>query len=63
MAKVKNAITKPKFSNIFAARFVVFFVIFMLIAGITIEWMGSYVSEKGMSESYLNQITDRTKLL
>ena len=63
MAKVKNAITKPKFSNIFAARFVVFFVIFMLIAGISIERLGSYVSEKGSSESYLKQITNRTKLL
>ena len=50
MAKVKNAITKPKFSNIFAARFVVFFVIFMLIGGITVELMGEYINSITVSE-------------
>ena len=63
MAKVKNAITKPKYSNIFAARFVVFFVIFMLIGGITVEWMGEYINSKDINASYRNQVGERARLL
>ena len=63
MAKVKNAITKPKYSNIFAARFVVFFVIFMLIGGITVELMGEYINSKDINVSYRNQVGERARLL
>lgn len=63
MAKVKNAITKPKFSNIFAARFVVFFVIFMIIGGITVELMGGYVNSKNYNEAYRNRVGEHARLL
>ena len=63
MAKVKNAITKPKFSNIFAARFVVFFVIFMIAGGITVEWMGEYINSKNINVSYRNRVGEYARLL
>ena len=63
MAKVKNAITKPKFSNIFAARFVVFFVIFMIAGGITVEWMGGYIHSESVNESYRKGVGEYAKRL
>ena len=63
MAKVKNAITKPKFSNIFAARFVVAFVIFMIAGAITVAWMGGYINSKDINMSYRNQVGEHARLL
>ena len=63
MAKVKNAITKPKFSNIFAIRFVLFFVIFMIAGGLTVEWMGGYINSKEIREGYRNRLEKQAKLL
>ena len=63
MAKVKNAITKPKFSNVFAVRFVIFFVIFMLIGGITVELMGEYINSKDINVSYRNRVGEYARLL
>ena len=63
MAKVKNAITKPKFSNIFAARFVVAFVIFMIAGAITVTLMGGYINSKDINMSYRNQVGEHARLL
>lgn len=63
MAKVKNAITKPKFRNVFAVRFVIFFVIFMLIGGITVELMGEYINSKDINVSYRNRVGEYARLL
>ena len=63
MAKVKNAITKPKYRSIFAARFVVFFLIFMIAGGITVEWMGEYINSKTINESYRNRVGEYARLL
>ena len=63
MAKVKNAITKPKYSNVFAVRFVVFFVIFMIAGGITVEWMGEYLNSKNINMSYRNRVGEYARLL
>ena len=63
MAKVKNAITKPKFSYIFAVRFVVFFVIFMIAGGLTVEWMGGYINSKDINVSYRNRVGEYARLL
>ncbi|MBP5775885.1 MAG: HAMP domain-containing histidine kinase [Clostridiales bacterium] len=63
MTKVKNAITKPKYSNIFAVRFVVFFVIFMIAGGITVEWMGEYLNSKNINVSYRNRVGEYARLL
>ena len=63
MAKVKNAIAKPKYSNIFAARFVVFFLIFMIAGGLTVEWMGEFINSKDIREAYRTKVGKQARLL
>ena len=51
MAKVKNAITKPSFSFEFWTRFVVYLLIFMILAGGTLELMGARIDSDRVSVS------------
>ena len=62
MAKVKNAITKPKFSNLFAERMVIFFVLFAVITGMLLAWMGLEIDASRTSLSYRKKIGDCARL-
>ena len=63
MAKVKNAITKPKFSNIFASRFVIFFIIFMFVAVLTLQWLDNRIYTSRVSPAYREKIERSAELL
>lgn len=62
MAKVKNAITKPSFSFEFWTRFVVYLLIFMILAGGTLELMGARIDSDRVSRSYRRKVGDCARL-
>ena len=56
MTKVQNAITKPSFGFEFVTRFIVYLMIFMLLAAGTLELMGGRIESGRVSVSYRKRV-------